>query len=142
MVGAGQEDHGLEDPPVGNGRAMSVLFGREGASVAVADLNEETARVTAELVEAEGARAEVIAADAAQEEQATRMFEVATEALGGLDGLVMNLGIGAGLGIGGTSVEEWDRVMAVNLRSHFLGCKLGLAAMREGGEGQSSWPAQ
>jgi len=45
----------------------------------------------------------------------------------------MNLGIGAGFGIGGTSVEEWDQVMAVNLRSHFLGCKHGLAAMREGG---------
>ena len=61
------------------------------------------------------------------------MFESATEALGGLDGVVMNLGIGAGLGIAGTSAEDWDRVMAVNLRSHFLGCKHGLAAMREGG---------
>src|SRR5882757_2597206 len=133
VVGAGQEDHGLEDPPIGNGRAMSVLFGREGASVAVADLNEGTAKVTAGLVQAEGAAVEVIAADAADEEQATRMFDAATEALGGLDGLVMNLGIGAGLGIAGTTTEDWDRVMAVNLRSHFLGCKLGLAAMREEG---------
>jgi NAD(P)-dependent dehydrogenase (short-subunit alcohol dehydrogenase family) len=133
VVGAGQEDHGLDDPPIGNGRAMSVLFGREGASVAVADLNEETAKVSAELVEAEGAAAEVIVADAADDGQATRMFDAATEALGGLDGLVMNLGIGAGLGIAGTSTDDWDRVMAVNLRSHFLGCKLGLAAMREEG---------
>jgi NAD(P)-dependent dehydrogenase (short-subunit alcohol dehydrogenase family) len=133
VVGAGQEDHGLENPPIGNGRAMSVLFGREGASVAVADLNQETAKVTAELVEAEGAAAEVIVADAADEGQAARMFDAATEALSGLDGLVMNLGIGAGLGIAGTSTEDWDRVMAVNLRSHFLGCKLGLAAMREEG---------
>ena len=52
---------------------------------------------------------------------------------GGVDGLVMNVGIGAGLGIAGTSVEDWDRVMAVNARSHFLGCKLGLASMAEGG---------
>ena len=133
VVGAGQEDHGLEDPPIGNGRAMSVLFGREGASVAVADLNEGTAKATAELVEGEGAKAEVIAADAADEEQATRMFDAAASALGGLDGVVMNLGIGAGLGIAGTSVEDWDKVMAVNLRSHFLGCKLGLAAMTEEG---------
>jgi NAD(P)-dependent dehydrogenase (short-subunit alcohol dehydrogenase family) len=129
VVGAGQEDHGLEDPPVGNGRAMSVLFGRERASVAVADLNAESADATAELVRAEGATAEVIAADAADEEAAAAMFESATASLGGLDGVVMNLGIGAGLGIAGTSVEEWDRVMAVNLRSHFLGCKHGLAAM-------------
>lgn len=133
VVGAGQEDHGIEDPPIGNGRAMSVLFGREGAAVAVADLNAESAEATAELVRAEGAVAEVIAADAADERAAEGMFKSATEALGGLDGVVMNLGIGAGLGIGGTSAEDWDRVMAVNLRSHFLGCKQGLSAMREEG---------
>ena len=123
VVGAGQDDHGLEDPPIGNGRAMSVLFAREGGSVAVAGLNEDTAEATAELVRAEGATAEVIAADAADETSAAAMFRSATDALGGPDGLVMNLGIGAGLGIAGTSVEEWDRVMAVNVRSHFLGCK-------------------
>ena len=133
VVGAGQEDHGIEDPPIGNGRAMSVLFGREGAAVAVADLNAESAEATAELVRAEGAVAEVIAADAADERAAEGMFKSATETLGGLDGVVMNLGIGAGLGIGGTSAEDWDRVMAVNLRSHFLGCKQGLSAMREEG---------
>jgi NAD(P)-dependent dehydrogenase (short-subunit alcohol dehydrogenase family) len=106
VVGAGQEEHGLEDPPIGNGRAMSVLFGREGAAVAVADLNAESAEATAELVRAAGAGAEVVVAD---------------------------LGIGAGVGIGGTSAEDWDHVMAVNLRSHFLGCKHGLAAMRDEG---------
>src|SRR5436189_748868 len=89
VVGGGQEDHGLEDPPIGNGRAMSVLFGREGASVAVADLNPETAEATAELVRAEGAVAEVIAADAADEQASASMFESATTALGGLDGVVM-----------------------------------------------------
>src|SRR4249920_3151076 len=113
VVGGGQDAHGLENAPVGNGRAMSVLFGREGAAVAVADLNAESAAATAELVRAEGAAAEVIAADAADEQAAEGMFKSATEALGGLDGIVMNLGIGAGLGIGGTSAEDWDRVMAV-----------------------------
>ena len=133
MVGAGQEEHGLEDPPIGNGRAMSVLFGREGASVAVADLNAGSAEATAELVRAEGATAEVVVADAADEQASAEMFEVTAKALDGLDGVVMNLGIGAGLGIAGTSTEDWDRVMAVNLRSHFLGCKHGLAEMREEG---------
>ncbi len=132
VVGGGQEDHGLEDPPIGNGRAMSTLFAREGAAVAVADLNRESAEVTAELVRAEGARVEVIAADAADEQGAAAMFEAAVGGLGGLDGIVMNVGVGAGLGIAGTSVEDWDRVMAVNARSHFLGCKHGLAAMDNG----------
>ena len=133
VVGAGQETYGLEDPPIGNGRAMSVLFAREGASVAVADLNETSAEATAELVRSEGADVEVIVADAADEDAAAAMFEAASTGLGGLDGLVMNLGIGAGLGIGGTSAEDWDRVMAVNVRSHFLGCKHGLESMDDGG---------
>jgi NAD(P)-dependent dehydrogenase (short-subunit alcohol dehydrogenase family) len=133
IVGAGQEEYDLEDPPIGNGRAMSVLFGREGAAVAVADLNRDSAEATAELVRTEGAAVEVIEADAADEEASIAMFQSAAEALGGLDGVVMNLGIGAGLGIAGTSAEDWDRVMAVNVRSHFLGCKHGLAAMRDDG---------
>jgi NAD(P)-dependent dehydrogenase (short-subunit alcohol dehydrogenase family) len=133
VVGAGQEEHGLEDPPFGNGRAMSVLFGREGASVAAADVNADSAEQTAELVRAEGATAEVVVADAADEGASAGMFESATKALGGLDGVVMNLGIGAGFGIAGTSAAEWDQVLGVNLRSHFLGCKHGVAAMREQG---------
>jgi NAD(P)-dependent dehydrogenase (short-subunit alcohol dehydrogenase family) len=132
-VGGGQEEHGLEDAPIGNGRAMSVLFGREGASVAVADLNEASAEKTAEMVRAEGATAEVLVADAADESASAAMFEGAVKALGGLDGVVMNLGIGAGFAIRGTSAEDWDRVMGVNVRSHFLGCKNALATMKEGG---------
>jgi NAD(P)-dependent dehydrogenase (short-subunit alcohol dehydrogenase family) len=133
VVGGGQQDHDIEDPPIGNGRAMSILFGREGASVAVADIDGPGAEATAELVRAEGADAEVIVSDAANEAAAGEMFGAATEALGGLDGLVMNLGIGAGLGLRGTSAEDWDRVMAVNVRSHFLGCKHGLESMKDGG---------
>jgi NAD(P)-dependent dehydrogenase (short-subunit alcohol dehydrogenase family) len=133
VVGGGQQEHGLQDAPIGNGRAMSVLFGREGASVAVADIDEAAAEATAKLVRAEGATAEVIVADAADEAASAGMFKSATRALGGLEGVVMNLGIGAGFAIAGTSAADWDKVMAVNLRSHFLGCKHGLAAMREGG---------
>src|ERR671918_1577487 len=93
IVGAGQEDHGLEDPPIGNGRAMSILFAREGASVALADLSEANAEATAELVRAEGGAAEVIVADAADEAASAEMFTEASERLAGLDGAVMNVGI-------------------------------------------------
>jgi len=132
VVGGGQEEHGLEDPPIGNGRAMSILFGREGAAVAVADINEAAAEATAERVRAEGAPAEVLVADASDEPASAAMFEGAAAALGGLDGVVMNLGIGAGFAIRGTSAEDWDKVMGVNVRSHFLGCKSALATMNEG----------
>jgi NAD(P)-dependent dehydrogenase (short-subunit alcohol dehydrogenase family) len=133
VVGAGQETHDLEDAPIGNGRAISVLFAREGAALALADIKPEAAEETAELVRAEGAKSEVIGADAADEAASAAMFESSAKALGGLDGVVMNVGIGAGFAIHGTSAEEWDRVMAVNLRAHFLGCKNGLATMKDGG---------
>src|SRR3954469_11842353 len=83
VVGGGQQDHGIEDPPIGNGRAMSVLFAREGAAVAVADLDASSAGATAELVRAEGAEAAVVVADAATEDGMVAMFAGAREALGG-----------------------------------------------------------
>jgi NAD(P)-dependent dehydrogenase (short-subunit alcohol dehydrogenase family) len=73
-----------------------------------------------------------IVADAADEGGVAEMLARARDALGGLDGLVLNVGVGAGLGLRGTSAEDWDRVMAVNLRSPFLGCKLGLEAIDRG----------
>jgi NAD(P)-dependent dehydrogenase (short-subunit alcohol dehydrogenase family) len=133
IVGAGQQDHGLEDPPIGNGRAMSVLFAREGASLALSDIDAGSLEATEALVRDEGVESVSVVADAADEGGIQLMFERAQGALGGLDGLVMNVGIGAGRGFAGTSVEDWDRVMAVNLRSHFLGCKLALSTFQTGG---------
>src|SRR5437764_5195497 len=133
IVGGGQQDHGLEDPPIGNGRATSVLCAREGARVAVADIDEASAGATADLVRGEGGEATTIAADAADEDGVATMFTSATQALGGLDGLVLNVGIAGGWQLKGTTVEDWDRVMAVNLRSQFLGCKHALEAMAGGG---------
>ena len=131
VVGGGQQDYGIEDPPPGNGRAMSVLLAREGAAVAVADLDAASAEATLALVREAGTGI-AVTGDAADEDDVARMFDEARSGLGGLDGLVMNVGIGAGLGFEGTSVEDWDRVMAVNLRSHFLGCKHALATFGEG----------
>ena len=132
VVGGGQQDHGIEDPPPGNGRAMSVVFAREGAAVAVADLDAAGADATLALVREAGGTGIAVTGDAADEDDVARMFDEARAGLGDLDGLVMNVGIGAGLGFKGTSVEDWDRVMAVNLRSHFLGCKHALATFGEG----------
>jgi NAD(P)-dependent dehydrogenase (short-subunit alcohol dehydrogenase family) len=72
-------------------------------------------------------------ADPAEETGIEAIFARAQGAFGGVDGLVMNVGIGAGQGFAGTTVEDWDRVMAVNLRSHFLGCKQALSSFVGGG---------
>jgi len=132
IVGAGQQDRGIEDPPIGNGRAIAIACAREGASLALADIDLDSLEATAALVRAEHAACVSVLGDAAEEDALARMFERGDEGLGGLDGLVMNVGIGAGLRFAGTSVEDWDRVMAVNLRSHFLGCKHALARFGAG----------
>jgi NAD(P)-dependent dehydrogenase (short-subunit alcohol dehydrogenase family) len=133
IIGGGQNDFGLDDPPIGNGRAMAVHFAREGAAVVVADIDEAAAQGTAELVTGAGGKVAVTVGDASDEADTARMFDEAHSALGGLDGVVLNVGVGGGLGFKHTTVEDWDRVMAVNLRAHFLGCKEALARFGDGG---------
>lgn len=133
IVGGGQNDHGLEDPPIGNGRAMSVLFAREGAAVAIADIDRRSADATAALAREAGGKVAVIAGDATDEGAVAETFAAAAAELGGLDGLVLNVGSGAGIRLSGTSAEDWDRVMATNLRSQFLGAKAALTTLDDGG---------
>lgn len=134
VVGAGRETYSMPDPPVGNGQAISRLCAREGAAVACADLVLERARETvADVEEQEQGRAIAIAADASSEAEVVRMFDEATAALGGLDGVVCNVGIGRGTTIAQTAVDDWDHVLAANLRSHFLCLKQALTRFDVGG---------
>jgi NAD(P)-dependent dehydrogenase (short-subunit alcohol dehydrogenase family) len=133
VVGAGRETYGLDDPPLGNGQAISCLCAREGAAVACIDLAIERAEETARRVrEVEGGTAFALAGDASQEADVVRLAESARNELGGVDGLVCNVGIGRGRGVEGTSVEEFDRVFAVNVRSHFLFCRELLPHLSQG----------
>ena len=66
-MGAGQQDHGLEDPPIGNGRAMSVLFASEGAALVLADVDAASLEATEALVREQGAQCVGVLADAAEE---------------------------------------------------------------------------
>jgi len=120
VVGAGTRPSPEPDPPIGNGRAITVLAAREGAAVVCADRDEAAAGVTAGLVRAEGARAEVIVADVADPQACARLVDESARALGGLDGLVLNVGFALGRGITGTTAAEWDATFAVNTRAHFL----------------------
>src|SRR2546423_2197096 len=93
VIGAGTRPDPDPDAPIGNGRAISVLAAREGAAVACADLVEAAAAETAGLVEHEGGRAVAITADASDSEQSAEMVTSAAQLLGGLDGIVLNVGI-------------------------------------------------
>jgi NAD(P)-dependent dehydrogenase (short-subunit alcohol dehydrogenase family) len=133
VVGAGTRRS--TDPagdPVGNGRAIAVRAAREGAAVACADLSEEAATGTAGLIEAEGGKATVLVGDVSDADACGRLVIEADQVLGGLDGLVANVGIGAGRDLTGTSVEDWDHVFAVNVRSHFLLARAALPLMGPG----------
>lgn len=127
VVGGGQMNIGEPDTPIGNGRAMSILFAREGAQVAVADRDWVAAEETVAKILGEGGRSFAIAADATKEADIENMIGEAVKGLGGLDGLILNVGIGAGgPWLEGTSAEAWDKVFAINIRSHMLSVKAAL----------------
>jgi NAD(P)-dependent dehydrogenase (short-subunit alcohol dehydrogenase family) len=133
IVGAGQQRVAETEDIVGNGRAIATLFAHEGAKVALADrLAENLARTVADIT-ALGARPVELVCDATREEAVQAMVAEAVARLGGLDGLVMNLGTGAGAGLAGTTAELWNKVFRINTLSHFLGCRHALPMMSEGG---------
>ena len=130
VVGGGQTDIGEADTPIGNGRAISVLFAREGAEIAVADRDAKAADGTVALCDG---RAFTVVADVANESDVALMVDEAVGKLGGLDGLVLNVGVGAGgPWLEGTTRESWDKVFAINLTSHMLTVKAALPRMAEG----------
>src|SRR5258705_11595074 len=93
VVGGGQRTFDAATDPVGNGRAMSLLFAREGAHVAVADMNRASADDTVQRIAAEGGQAFSIGADIAREEDVNRMIDEGVDCLCGLDCMLCNFGI-------------------------------------------------
>jgi NAD(P)-dependent dehydrogenase (short-subunit alcohol dehydrogenase family) len=133
VVGGGTRRSDDPDAPVGNGRAICVAAAREGATVAVADLDRDAAQATATMVAEAGGEAHVVQADVTDTDAVPTMVAEAVDRLGGLDALVCNVGIAAGTGLGRTTVEDWDRVFAVNVRSNFLALQAAFPAMSDGG---------
>ncbi|MFI6298919.1 SDR family NAD(P)-dependent oxidoreductase [Nonomuraea sp. NPDC050790] len=112
----------------GIGRATAILFAKEGAKVVVADIDAAGARAVAEEV---GGTA--VPADVSQAADCERIVRTAVETYGGLHVLFNNAGIIRRTTVLDLDVEEWDRVMAVNVRSVFLMSKYAVPAMTDGG---------
>ena len=132
VVGAGTRPSEDPDAPIGNGRGIAVLCAREGANVACVDIDRDAAQFTATLCEQEGAKASTIVADVRDADECERLVNEAHDGLGGLDGLVANVGFGAGAGLAGTSPELWDDIFALNVRSHFLVARAALPILEDG----------
>jgi NAD(P)-dependent dehydrogenase (short-subunit alcohol dehydrogenase family) len=132
VVGAGQ----TPGETVGNGRAMAVLFAREGGKVLCVDRIVERAEETAELIVGEGGEALAMAADVTKAADCARIIDEAKARFGRVDVLINNVGIGGG-DAPAHRLEEaaFDRIMAVNLKGMWLVTKAALAVMREQGDG-------
>ena len=112
----------------GIGQAMAVRFAEHGANVAInylrrpeeAEETEQQVRACVQRVQQEGVRDVLVGADVSREDEVVRMFEDAVEQLGGLDVLVNNAGIQISRPSHELSAEDFDKVLAVNLRGAFL----------------------
>jgi acetoin reductase-like protein len=102
------------------GRAISLRLAREGAAVAVADLNEANAGAVAADIEAAGGRAIPLKVDVARKSDADRMVQETVERLGALDILVNNAGLGAVARLLDTDEATWDALMDVNAKGVLL----------------------
>ncbi len=119
----------------GIGRAAALLFGREGARVVAADIVPPAAQETARMIRDAGGEATAVAVDVTRAASVQGMVAAALEAYGRLDVLVNNAGYGFAATVEETEEAAWDRLMAVNLKGVYLGCKYAIPAMRRQGGG-------
>ena len=116
----------------GIGAGVALAFAREGADVVVnypTPKQQEAAEKIAEEVRSAGRKSEAIQADVSEPDQVAQLVEGGVAALGGIDILVNNAGIAATNKVEDMAIEEWDRMMAVHLRSVFLVTRLVLPMM-------------
>ena len=125
---------GSRGPGLGNGKAAAILFAREGARVLCVDRALPRAEETVALIRAEGGEAAALGADVTRADDCRAMVDAAVARWGGLDVLHNNVGIESRKDLLETTEEEWDEVLAVDLKSVFLATQAAVPAMvRRGG---------
>ncbi|WPB84744.1 SDR family NAD(P)-dependent oxidoreductase [Sediminicoccus rosea] len=130
LLGAGSVGEGI-----GNGRAMAILFAREGAQVACVDLNLAAAEETTALIAAEGGQAVALSADVTQENEIARIVAATLAAFGRIDILVNNVGGSVPGGPEEMSPEVWHKQFHHNLHYVHLSTRAVLPVMVQQGGG-------
>lgn len=120
---------------IGTGKASAVVLAREGARVLLVDLHPERAEETRQIIEEEGGKAEVFAADVTRAADCASMVKAAVEHFGTVDILVNNIGLAALGTVVDTTEEAWDNTFDVNLRTAFLASKYAVPVMADKGAG-------
>jgi NAD(P)-dependent dehydrogenase (short-subunit alcohol dehydrogenase family) len=126
---------GSSGPGFGTGKAISVLFAREGAKVVLVDMYEDRAAETLQLIEEEGGQATVVVADLSEPSSAPVVVDEAINRFGRVDILVNNAAIAEWGDILNTSLELYQRTIAVNLTAPFMLSKAVIPLMLEAGGG-------
>jgi NAD(P)-dependent dehydrogenase (short-subunit alcohol dehydrogenase family) len=122
----------------GVGRASAVRFATEGARVVCADVRTDWAKETVRQVEAVGGTAIANTCDVTREDEIANAIGVAVASFGRLDVMFNNVGVSTprpGLRLEDHSDADWDRLLAINLRSVFYGCKHAVIRFKEQGGG-------
>lgn len=119
----------------GIGSATAKAFAAEGAKVVVVDINPDAAQACADEIVAAGGTALAAPADVSAEADIARVVEAAVEAFGTVNVVFNNAGIIRRTTVEDITVEEWDRVFAVNVRSIYLMCRAVVPIMAAAGGG-------
>lgn len=122
----------------GVGRASSLRFAAEGARVVVADVDASRAAETVELVDAAGGAATAVTCDVSREADVVAAVASAVSTFGRVDVVFNNVGVPTprlGMSFTDHTVDDFDRLFAVNARGVFLGCKHAFLQFREQGDG-------
>lgn len=119
----------------GIGRATAELFAREGASVVVADIDEQQGRDTVWRIKKDTGEAHFVATDVTRDEDVERLIATAVDRYGQLDVLHNNVGIAIGGNVVNTSPADWQRVLNTNLASVYRGCHFAIPEMLKTGGG-------
>jgi NAD(P)-dependent dehydrogenase (short-subunit alcohol dehydrogenase family) len=125
---------GSSGPGFGTGKAISVLFAREGAKVILVDKFEDRASETLELIRQEGGEAKVVTADLSQIPECQRIVDETVNHYGGVDILINNAAMSQSCSLTDTSPELYHQMLAVNLTAPFFLTKAAIPQMiRRGG---------
>jgi NAD(P)-dependent dehydrogenase (short-subunit alcohol dehydrogenase family) len=122
----------------GVGRASALRFAAEGARVVCADVNGDAAKETVRLVEEAGGNAIAVACDVSQDADVAATIAAAVDQYGRLDIMFNNVGIPTprlGMSFEEHTLEDFERLTAVNFRGVFLGCKHAVVRFKEQGDG-------
>lgn len=119
----------------GIGRGIALALGQAGGRVVVCGRRRANLDQTIQTIQEKGGDGLAVQADVSDEQEVTRLLQQVIERYGTVDFLINNAGIDGGAPIHEHSVEDWDRVMAVNLRGPFLTSRVVLPVMRAKGFG-------